>query len=138
MPSVRQLQKLTGGLQLRIPCQVSTDNPLLVDLAHLHPVCGECLEKTTQSVAHYTMDGETMSLKPLHALHIVSDSLVSDVLVPQNLATQGILDDHQTVVPAPVGRVHLNDHILIAGYHTNMAHLTQSTLYRAYTFTVLD
>ena len=118
--------------------QVSTDNPLLVDLAHLHAVSRECLEKATQPVAHYAMDGKTVLLKPLHALHIVCHSLVPDVLVPQNLSTQGVLDDYQTVVPAPVGRVHLNDHILVARYHMDLTHLTQSTLYRAYTFTVLD
>ena len=121
-----------------MPCQVGTDNPLLVDLTHLHTVSGECLEKATQTVAHYAMDGETVLLKPLHALHIVCHGLVPDVLVPQDLATQGVPDDHQTVVLAPVGRIQLDHHILVAGYHTDMAHLTQSTLYRAYTFTVFD
>ena len=60
------------------------------------------------------MDGETVLLKPLHALHIAGDGLVPDVLVSQDFPTQGVLDDHQPVVPAPVG-LHLDDHILNSG-----------------------
>ncbi len=45
---------------------------------------------------------------PLHAIHIRHCRLVGYILAPQNLFLQGLFDDYQTKVTAPVCRVHLN------------------------------
>ena len=48
-----------------------------------------------------------------------------DVFVPQDIAAQGVPDDHQSEESAPVGGVHLNGHILVLRYLVDMKHALQ-------------
>lgn len=134
--AVGQVKQFPGRLQFRVVCQIGADDSLLMDLAHLHAVSRQGLEQTAQSVAHDTVYGEPMPLQPFHTFQIVGDCLMPDILVPKDLVAQRILDDHQPIVAAPICRVHLDNHVLVFGYRAHMAHLTQFSLYRAYTFAV--
>lgn len=63
------------------------------------------------------MDGENVVLQPTHALKIVRNGLVADKLAPQNLAAESALDNHQPKTASTIGRVHVDDHVLVFGNH---------------------
>lgn len=50
-------------------------------------------------------------------------------LVPQDLVTEGILDDQQAQIATPIDRIHADDHILVPGNDTDMAHRLEPTPY---------
>lgn len=60
-----------------------------------------------------------------------------DILPPENLVSQGILDDHQAESPSPIGRVHLDYYVLVLGYLLDMTHGGQISAYRLDRYTIL-
>ena len=51
-------------------------------------------------------------------------------LIPENLVTEGVLDDHQTEIAPPIGRIHVDYYILVFGNDTYMAHCLEPAPYR--------
>ena len=56
---------------------------------------------------------------------------MTDKLVAENLVTEGILDDQQARITTPIGRIHVDDHILLPGNDKDMTHGFQTMPYRA-------
>ena len=48
-----------------------------------------------------------------------------DILTPENPASCGITDGHQTEPTSPIGRIHLYADMLVLGYLLNMVHTFQ-------------
>ena len=51
---------------------------------------------------------------------------MTDKLVPEDLVVEGILDDQQAKIAPPIGRIHVDDHILCL----DRPHGLQTTPYR--------
>jgi hypothetical protein len=45
-----------------------------------------------------------------------------DILSPENLVSQGVLDDHQSKTTPPIGSIHLYYHVPVLGYLLYMTH----------------
>ena len=56
---------------------------------------------------------------------------MADKLVPEYLVAESILDDQQARITPQIGRIHVDDHILVPGNDTDMAHGLQTMPYRA-------
>ena len=63
---------------------------------------------------------------------------MTDKLVPENLVMESILDDQQAKMTPPIGRIHVDDHILVPGNDTDMAHGLQTTPYRALVYAITE
>lgn len=50
---------------------------------------------------------------------------MGDIFTPQNPAPCGIADDHQSEPTPPIGRIHLDAHLLVFGYLQDMMHALQ-------------
>ena len=50
-------------------------------------------------------------------------------LIPENLVTEGVLDGQQAEMATPIGRIHVDDHILVFGNDTYVAHRLEPTPY---------
>ena len=48
-----------------------------------------------------------------------------DIFAPDDLFSEGVLNDHQSEAPAPVGRGHLDDDMLVSGYLLDIPHTLQ-------------
>ena len=51
------------------------------------------------------------------------------IFPPQDLLPQGVLYGHQAEAPAPIGRVHLDDDLLVPGHLPDIAHTFEVTPY---------
>ena len=58
-------------------------------------------------------------------------------LIPEDLVTEGVLDDHQAEMATPIGRIHVDYYILVFGNDTYMAHRLEPTPYRTLVHPVL-
>ena len=54
-----------------------------------------------------------------------------ELTLPEDFVTESILYDQQAKITTPISRIHVDDHILVPGNDTDMAHGLQTTLYRA-------
>ena len=129
--STCQLKQFPCCRQFRIDGEVSAYNHHLVELAHLDGVWPEGLKKSTNAVTEYAMDDKSILPEPSNSLHIVGNRFMMDKLVPEDFVTKSILDDQQTKITTPISGIHVDDHILVPGNDTDMAHGLQTTPYRA-------
>ena len=123
--AVHQLQQVPGCLYLGVLREIPADDEHLVELAHLDRDRLKSLRQPFHPVYHGSVYPEPVAPQPVYALHILGDGFMPDVFVPQDIATQGVPDDHQSEGPAPVGGVHLNGHILVLRYLMDMTHALQ-------------
>ena len=129
--STCQFKQFSGRRQFRIAGEVSAYYHHLVELTHLHGVWPEGLKKATHAVTDYAIDDKSILPELFNSFHIGGNRLMTDKLVPEDLVTEGILDDQQAKIATPIGRIHVDDHILVPGNDTDMAHGLQTTPYRA-------
>ena len=66
-----------------------------------------------------------------HTFRIACHRLVADIPPPQAPVPQRILDGHQTEVPSSIGRIHLDDYLLLLGYLADITHVFQVPGYRS-------
>lgn len=94
-------------------------------LTHLNPYRLQELRQSLHSVYDHSVYAEPVAFKPIDTFRILSYCSVMHVFMPQNLPAKRIPDDHQTKVPAPVCRIHLDGHVLILRYLVDIAHSLQ-------------
>lgn len=94
-------------------------------LTHLNPYRLQELRQSLHSVYDHSVYAEPVAFKPIDTFRILSYCSVMHVFMPQNLPAKRIPDDHQTKVPAPACRVHLDGHVLILRYLVDIAHSLQ-------------
>ena len=103
-----------------------------VVLAHLHTVCFQCREQPAHAVTDNSVYPETLGAQPADAIKIVRHALVTYEPVPQYFVAERILDNHQTEVPAPICRVHVDDNVPVLRYDMDMPHAVEHAPYRPY------
>ncbi len=60
------------------------------------------------------------------------------VFMPQNDTSKRIFYDHQTKIPPPIGRVHLDGSRFVLGNLVNVTHTFQIAAYRFFVDIILD
>ena len=128
--STCQFKQFTCRRQFWIVGEVSAYYHHLVELAHLDGVWSEGLKKPAYAVTDNAIDNKSILPEPSNSLHIVGNRLVPDELVPEDLVAESILDDQQAKIATPIGRIHVDDHILVPGNDTDRPHGLQTTPYR--------
>ena len=118
------------SLDVGIPGEIMPYRHHLVELAVLDWIGFQGVGKAAQAVYNHPVYPETMFPEPAYPFHIACYRLVPDILAPQDFVPVGILYHHQTEVPAPVGRIHLNDNLLVLGNFLNVPHPLQVSFYR--------
>lgn len=91
---VHKTQQLPRCIQFRFLCQIMPDGENLVELTQLYGIRPQRLRQAAKSVNDHAINLEAMLLQPLDALHVGGYRLVLDIFAPDDLFSEGVLDDH--------------------------------------------
>lgn len=117
-----KFQQVSGRIQLGFFGQIVPYRQYLVELTKLYRAGPKGLCKAAHPVYDCSVNLEIQAFQPLYAFHIVGYGLMSDILSPENLVSQGVLDDHQSKTTPPIGSIHLYYHVPGLGYLLYMTH----------------
>ena len=134
--AVGKSQQLSRSLQFRLLCQIAPHGKHLVELAQLYRNESQCFSQPLTPVYHCSVYLEAVGLQPVDTLHVIPNRLVRDILTPQHTTSQDIADYHQSEMPTPVGRVHLNRDLLVLRYFLDVPHTLQVTANRPLTHAI--
>jgi len=109
-------EQLLGGFKFRGLGQVTLNDLYLVELAHLHLVLAKHLKHPAKPVANDTLYLEVVQKKPVKAFLVIREGFLTVYeLTPQHLARETVFHYHHPELLAPVGGIHQDNNVLVAG-----------------------